>query len=165
MYRSPAGDIIWRYWEHPDDNPRLSDIRGKFVIVQNFVPSSDSRPPHPSSDYFYPGTERPFGIPWGSFQIQDFYNPYNNFDLYRKWEMVSCSHPCSSSSVYDAQVSCTIISSDTMHYSASGGLLGPFMCFRNEGAPPAHPCDLSLTCFYTYAQVRDHLEKAATDSR
>lgn len=56
------------YTDH-DDNPELDDIRGKFVILQEFS----------GSDY---------GIPYGDLDIQDDYSLTTNWDLYDKWKSV-----------------------------------------------------------------------------
>ncbi len=54
-------------WQGTSDNPKLGDLRGKIVILQDFSASQK------------------YGISYGSFSIQDEYNLTTNWDLYSKW--------------------------------------------------------------------------------
>ncbi|ANN35896.1 hypothetical protein A9498_31550 (plasmid) [Bacillus thuringiensis serovar coreanensis] len=64
VYKSQYSNLFWNFTDY---TPRLGDIRGKVVVLQNF-----------SSDY-------DFGIPYGSLDIQDHYHLTTNWDLYDKW--------------------------------------------------------------------------------
>jgi 1-phosphatidylinositol phosphodiesterase len=68
-YASKYPGLIWGY---DDNNPTLGQVRGKVVILQDFLPGG------------YPLV----GIPWGLAVIQDAYKLENNWDLYNKWEKV-----------------------------------------------------------------------------
>ncbi|HET9143936.1 phosphatidylinositol-specific phospholipase C [Actinophytocola sp.] len=59
-----------RVYRGASNNPRLADIRGKIVVLQNF--SSGMR----------------FGIPWNSLRIQDAYHLTTNWDLANKWRAI-----------------------------------------------------------------------------
>jgi 1-phosphatidylinositol phosphodiesterase len=70
-----------RYWESYNDyfysgsssNPKLKDIRGRIVVLQNFKADA----------------EKPYGIPYKtSFDIQDDWHLNSNADLYDKWKKV-----------------------------------------------------------------------------
>lgn len=65
-----ALDKYHRDYRGESNNPTLDDIRGKFVVLQNF--DSDDR----------------FGIPWDSLSIQDDYNLGSNWDLANKWREI-----------------------------------------------------------------------------
>lgn len=58
------------FWQPTSENPRLGDIRGKIVVLQDF----DAK-------------ER-YGIPYKTFDIQDDYELGSNWDLYDKWTKV-----------------------------------------------------------------------------
>jgi hypothetical protein len=60
---APYGDWVW---SGSSSNPRLGDVRGKIVILQNFT----------GGDY---------GISWGGAEIQDEYSVATNWDLDDKW--------------------------------------------------------------------------------
>lgn len=69
------GDYYWKtwrnsFWTPTSDNPRLGDIRGKIVILQDFSSSQK------------------YGINYDSFSTQDEYNLTTNWDLYGKWTAV-----------------------------------------------------------------------------
>lgn len=59
-----------RVYTGTSDNPKLGDIRGKIVVLQNFSSSTD------------------VGIPWNSLSIQDKYNMGTNWDLADKWRAI-----------------------------------------------------------------------------
>ncbi|MES1052168.1 phosphatidylinositol-specific phospholipase C domain-containing protein [Bacillus thuringiensis] len=63
-YKSRYSNLFWNY---NDYDPRLGEIRGKVVVLQDF--SSDDR----------------FGIPYWYLEIQDNYHLDSNWDLYDKW--------------------------------------------------------------------------------
>jgi 1-phosphatidylinositol phosphodiesterase len=68
-------DYYWKdwnasFWKPTSDNPRLGDIRGKIVVLQNFPA----------------GTK--YGINYDSFSTQDDYVLDTNWDLYDKWTKV-----------------------------------------------------------------------------
>lgn len=58
------------FWSFSSNNPALSQVRGKIVVLQNF------------------GASQPQGIPWGGLNIQDNYQLSTNWDLYNKWTAV-----------------------------------------------------------------------------
>ncbi|MBP5503839.1 MAG: phosphatidylinositol-specific phospholipase C [Bacteroidales bacterium] len=60
------------FWKPTNNNPTLSETRGKVVVLQNFT------------------SEETFGIKWDSdhFNIQDDYKLNTNWDLYNKWTYV-----------------------------------------------------------------------------
>ncbi len=69
------GEYYWKTWQNSfwvptSDNPRLGDVRGKIVVLQDF-----------SSSHKY-------GINYDSFSMQDDYNLTTNWNLYDKWDAV-----------------------------------------------------------------------------
>jgi 1-phosphatidylinositol phosphodiesterase len=56
-----------RVWQPTGDNPKLGEVRGKIVILDNFTPD---------------GT---YGLRWDDAQIQDQFNLTTNWDLDNKW--------------------------------------------------------------------------------
>jgi len=58
------------FWQGTSDDPKLADVRGKIVVLQNF--SADQR----------------YGISYSSFTTQDDYKLNTNWDLYDKWTKV-----------------------------------------------------------------------------
>ncbi|MEO7067749.1 MAG: phosphatidylinositol-specific phospholipase C [Rhodanobacter sp.] len=59
------------FWQGSSDNPALSDVRGKIVVLQDF-----------------PAKDR-YGIPYTTaFSIQDHWNLPSNWSLYDKWQKV-----------------------------------------------------------------------------
>lgn len=67
MYKQRYPDLFWSYGSN---NPALSQVRGKIVVLQNFSAS------------------QPQGLSWGSLNIQDNYQLSTNWDLYNKWSAV-----------------------------------------------------------------------------
>ncbi|EEM68354.1 MULTISPECIES: phosphatidylinositol-specific phospholipase C domain-containing protein [Bacillus cereus group] len=65
-YKSQYSELFWNW---SSDNPKLSGIRGKVVVLQNF--SGDR-----------------FGISYNTLNIQDQYSLNTNWDLYDKWLFV-----------------------------------------------------------------------------
>ncbi|MED1304108.1 phosphatidylinositol-specific phospholipase C domain-containing protein, partial [Bacillus pacificus] len=65
-YKSRYKDLFWNW---TSDNPRIHEIRGKVVVLQNF---SGPR----------------FGIPYNTLNTQDRYHLNTNWDLYDKWLFV-----------------------------------------------------------------------------
>lgn len=63
-----------RRWRPVSQNPELNDIRGRFVILQEFSGTA--------ADGY------PYGIAYGSLNIQDDYQLSSNWDLYDKWSAV-----------------------------------------------------------------------------
>lgn len=57
------------FWKGASNNPTLGEVRGKVVVLQAF---SGQR----------------YGVPYGTFPIQDDYQLGSNWDLYSKWEKV-----------------------------------------------------------------------------
>ena len=69
-YAEQYPDLFWKY--NRNDNPQLSQIRGKVVLLQNFK------------------SDPPVGIDWGSntLKIQDIYEMKNHWKLYEKWDTI-----------------------------------------------------------------------------
>jgi 1-phosphatidylinositol phosphodiesterase len=68
-YRSRYANFFWGYTGN--DNPKLDEVRGKIVLLQNF------------------GANWLYGINWYTINnIQDAYSMGTNWDLYGKWEKV-----------------------------------------------------------------------------
>ncbi|MEB9625382.1 phosphatidylinositol-specific phospholipase C domain-containing protein [Bacillus cereus] len=65
-YKSQYSDLFWNW---TGDNPRLSEIRGKVVVLQNFFGDK-------------------FGIDYNTLNKQDQYHLNTNWDLYDKWLFV-----------------------------------------------------------------------------
>lgn len=58
------------FWDYSSANPKLGDVRGKVVLLQNF------------------SAPQQFGIDYNSLNAQDDYVLNTNWDLYRKWTEV-----------------------------------------------------------------------------
>lgn len=71
-YWSPYEQYFWKY-TNGNSNPKLSEVRGKIVLLPNFSPQTVA-----------------YGITWESsgMRIQDAYELGDNWDLYSKWEKV-----------------------------------------------------------------------------
>jgi 1-phosphatidylinositol phosphodiesterase len=75
-FEQTFADYYWKtwrewFWTPTSDNPKLGEIRGKIVVLQDFAASEK------------------FGIAYNGFSIQDEYHLVTNWDLYSKWEEVT----------------------------------------------------------------------------
>jgi 1-phosphatidylinositol phosphodiesterase len=103
-------------WQGTSVNPTLGEMRGKIVILQDFDREASINPR--------------YGIPYSSFEIQDYFQLDGNADLYNKWEKVKKHLEDANSGPHDTKY---------MNYLSgaglgSGGSLGlPFPYFVASG--------------------------------
>lgn len=60
------------FWQGSEENPTISQLRGKIVILENFARKTNQK----------------FGLPYGSFSIQDKWKMDSNWSLYSKWSTI-----------------------------------------------------------------------------
>ena len=60
------------FWQGSEENPTISQLRGKIVILENFARK----------------TSQKFGLPYGSFSIQDKWRVDSNWSLHNKWNAI-----------------------------------------------------------------------------
>ncbi|MCX4781650.1 phosphatidylinositol-specific phospholipase C [Streptomyces sp. NBC_01264] len=131
-----------RVYRGLSDNPPLSEIRGKIVILQDF--------PSPTRE----------GIPWANsgWSVQDDYNMSNNWDLARKWRGVAAQMDAASSGpAAKFYVNFLSASGGSFPYFAASGHSSP-----GTGAPNLltgwtrgiiNSCSWSANCIKEYSSV------------
>lgn len=103
--------LLWgRFFWKPRDrenNPTLSQVRGRIVVLRNFPAGQD------------------FGVDYNTFNIQDYHNVGSNWDLYDKWIKVLNHMRAANAGPQDTKY---------MNYlSASGSKPGSFPYFIASG--------------------------------